>query len=193
MKTGEIYKQKKMDSQQFYTDLFFLCWTLSLPWLQQQLRQQRLLQRALSVIKQSKPSSTGSILSSAIGFYASHATMLAAAVIGEWSSHSHNMVCNCCRTPPLFPSLYFLVLHQSLAHAFSSFLPPFFLSPFLIFSLSPAHPSSLHPLSPSSFLGTPLGEKTMEVAETVAMDTAEELKRTAATYSGELPGKLVNN
>ena len=70
------------------------------------------------------------------------------------------------------------------------FLPfplPYFLS------LSPAHPSSLHPLSPSSFLGTPLGEKTMEVAETVAMDTAEELKRTAATYSGELPGKLVNN
>lgn len=65
-----------MDIHQFYTSFSF-------PWLQQQLRQQRLLQRVLSVIKQSKPSSTGSILSSAIGFYASHATMLAAAVIGE--------------------------------------------------------------------------------------------------------------
>ena len=87
---------------------------------------------------------------------------------------------------------HLLVLHQSLTHAFSSSLPPLFLSPFLIFSLSlsPTHPSSLHPLF---FPGTPLGEKTMEVAETVAMDTAEELKRTAATYSGELPGKLVNS
>ena len=190
MKTGEIYKQKKMDSQQFYTDLFFFCWTLSLPWLQQQLRQQRLLQRALSVIKQSKPSSTGSILSSAIGFYASHATMLAAAVIGEWSSHSHNMVCNCCIKNTSFVPFIVPPYSPSIPCSCLLFLPfslPYFLS------LSPAQTSSLHPLSPSSFLGTPLGEKTMEVAETVAMDTAEELKRTAATYSGELPGKLVNN
>ena len=64
------------------------------------------------------------------------------------------------------------------------FLPPSFSS--LPFSLSQLS-------SPSSFPGTPLGEKTMEVAETVAMDTAEELKRTAATYSGELPGKLKVN
>ena len=66
--------------------------------------------------------------------------------------------------------------------------PPF-LPLFSFLHLSP----TLHLYFASSFPGTPLGEKTMEVAETVAMDTAEELKRTAATYSGELPGKLKVN
>ena len=35
-----------------------------------------------------------------------------------------------------------------------------------------------------------MGEKAMEVAEKVATDTAEELKRAAAEYEGELPGTL---
>ena len=79
MQTGRMYKQ----NDGYSTILYRYAPLFSFPWLQQQLRQQRLLQRVLSVIKQSKPSSTGSILSSAIGFYASHATMLAAAIIGE--------------------------------------------------------------------------------------------------------------
>ena len=146
-----MYKQKKMDSQQFYTDLFFFCWTLSLPWLQQQLRQQRLLQRALSVIKQSKPSSTGSILSSAIGFYASHATMLAAAVIGEWSSHSHNMVCNCCIKNTSFVPFIVPPCPPSIPCSCLLFFP-FFLSPFLIFSLSlPLTPPPSIPCLPHPF------------------------------------------
>lgn len=39
------------------------------------------------------------------------------------------------------------------------------------------------------YLGTPLGEKVTEVAEKVATDTAEELKKTAALHEGEFPGK----
>ena len=42
-----------------------------------------LLERALSILKRSKSQvPPGSIFSSAIGFYAAHATMLAAAIIG---------------------------------------------------------------------------------------------------------------
>lgn len=44
-----------------------------------------LLERALSVLKRSKSQiPPDSIFSSAVGFYAAHATMLAAAIIGEW-------------------------------------------------------------------------------------------------------------
>lgn len=37
-------------------------------------------------------------------------------------------------------------------------------------------------------VGTPLGEKTMEIAQKVATDTAEELKKSAAALDGEIPG-----
>ena len=37
--------------------------------------------------------------------------------------------------------------------------------------------------------GTPLGDKTMEVAQKVATDTAEELKKSAAALDREIPGK----
>ena len=37
--------------------------------------------------------------------------------------------------------------------------------------------------------GTPLGEKAIEVAQKVATNTAEDLKRAAAAYEGELPGR----
>ena len=37
--------------------------------------------------------------------------------------------------------------------------------------------------------GTPLGDKTMEVAQKVATDTAEELKKSAAALDREVPGK----
>ena len=40
-------------------------------------------------------------------------------------------------------------------------------------------------------LGTPLGDKTMEIAQKVATDTAEELKKSAAALDGEIPGNLV--
>ena len=46
-------------------------------------RRPGLLERALSVLKRSKAVPPDSILSSAVGFYAAHATMLAAAVIGR--------------------------------------------------------------------------------------------------------------
>ena len=122
----------------------FVCFVV--PWLQQQLRQQRLLQRTLSVIKQSKPSSTGSILSSAIGFYASHATMLAAAVIGEWSSHSPNMVHDGCIIEHLLCSLHFTSL-SSINPLLMPSLPPFLLSSFLLslLSLSLSHSPFLPP------------------------------------------------
>ena len=56
-------------------------------------------------------------------------------------------------------------------------------------SLDPSPSFSLPfppPLPPS---GTPLGETTLEVAEKVATDTAEELKRAEAAAVGELPGR----
>lgn len=37
--------------------------------------------------------------------------------------------------------------------------------------------------------GTPLGDKTLEVAQKVATDTAEELKKSAAALDREVPGK----
>ena len=36
--------------------------------------------------------------------------------------------------------------------------------------------------------GTPLGDKTIEVAQKVATDTAEELKKSAAALDREIPG-----
>ena len=39
------------------------------------------------------------------------------------------------------------------------------------------------------YQGTPLGDKTMEVAQKVATDTAEELKKSAAALDREIPGK----
>ena len=39
------------------------------------------------------------------------------------------------------------------------------------------------------YKGTPLGDKTMEVAQKVATDTAEELKKSAAALDREVPGK----
>ena len=41
--------------------------------------------------------------------------------------------------------------------------------------------------------GTPLGEKTIEIAHKVATDTAEELKKAAASYEGQdLPGTVIS-
>ena len=57
------------------------------------------------------------------------------------------------RTPPLFPSLYLLVLHQSLAHAFSSSLSSF---PPSLFSLS----LSRSPLFPPSLVSLVLSRHT---------------------------------
>ena len=37
--------------------------------------------------------------------------------------------------------------------------------------------------------GTPLGDKAMEVAQKVATDTAEELKKSAAALDSDVPGK----
>ena len=39
------------------------------------------------------------------------------------------------------------------------------------------------------YQGTPLGDKTMEVAQKVATDTADELKKSAAALDREIPGK----
>lgn len=39
------------------------------------------------------------------------------------------------------------------------------------------------------YIATSLGEKTMEIAEKVATDSAEELKKASAEF-GSLPGKL---
>eukprot|EP00731_Ephydatia_muelleri_P031655 Em0023g162a len=75
-----------------------------------------ILERAFSVLKRTRSPPPGSILSSTVGFYSAHATMLAAAIIG-----------------------------------------------------------------------TPLGDKATEVAMKVVTDTAEELKRLAATADKEWP------
>ena len=37
-------------------------------------------------------------------------------------------------------------------------------------------------------IATPLGAKAMEIAEKVATDSAEELKKASAEYDGSLPG-----
>lgn len=38
------------------------------------------------------------------------------------------------------------------------------------------------------YAGTPLGDKATEVSQKVATDTAEELKKAAAAYEGDVPG-----
>ena len=47
----------------------------------------------------------------------------------------------------------------------------------------------LYALSLCVYPGTPLGDKTMEVAQKVATGTAEELKKSAAALDREIPGK----
>ncbi len=58
-----------------------------------------LLQRALSMLRRGQRSEVeGSILSSAVGLYAAHATLLASIVIGEWavSNSGCYLVLLCC-------------------------------------------------------------------------------------------------
>eukprot|EP00731_Ephydatia_muelleri_P031647 Em0023g154a len=91
-----------------------------------------ILERAFSVLKRTRSPPPGSILSSTVGFYSAHATMLAAAIIGGLYIE------------------YGAILSVDL-------------------------------------IGTPLGDKATEVAMKVVTDTAEELKRLAATADKEWP------
>lgn len=106
----------------------------------------------MTALKKKKPPPPESILSSTVGFYAAHATMLAAAIIGRLTG-----VCN---------------------------------SDFTIDSVSPykAHTSILASDNIILYPGTPLGEKATEISQKVATDTAEELKKAAAAYEGDIPG-----
>lgn len=107
----------------------------------EEIKRPGLLERVFSVLKRSKSQlPSDSIFSSAVGFYAANATMLAAAIIGM-ASHElypdNGYVCTVC--------IY--------------------------------------------VKGTPLGDKTTEVAQKVATDTAEGLKKAAAALDRDIPGK----